>query len=120
MAGAPALKRDIHVSRQHVYRLVTKAPKRVNIDLLAARCDILGGRPDDLREALTRTPSGIAVQGHAPYPWRRSQPASCQPGLVSASRLAGQENEVDPLASPRVPKRPDEAQRSFAPHSPMS
>ena len=41
-------ERDIHLSRQYVHRLVTKAPQRVNIDLLAALCDILDCGPSDL------------------------------------------------------------------------
>jgi DNA-binding Xre family transcriptional regulator len=40
--------RDIHLSRQYVHRLVTKAPHRLNIDLLAALCDILDCGPSDL------------------------------------------------------------------------
>ena len=41
-------ERGIHVSREHVYRLVTKTPQRVNIDILAALCDALGCGPGDL------------------------------------------------------------------------
>jgi DNA-binding Xre family transcriptional regulator len=41
-------ERDVHLSRQYVHRLVTKAPQRVNIDLLAALCDILDCEPNDL------------------------------------------------------------------------
>jgi DNA-binding Xre family transcriptional regulator len=41
-------ERDVHLSRQYVHRLVTKAPQRVNIDLLAALCDILDCGPSDL------------------------------------------------------------------------
>jgi len=42
--------RDIHITRQAVHRLVTKAPQRINIDLLAALCDILDCQPNDLLE----------------------------------------------------------------------
>ena len=38
------------MSRQYVHRLVTKAPQRVNIDLLAALCDALDCGPSDLLE----------------------------------------------------------------------
>jgi DNA-binding Xre family transcriptional regulator len=56
-------ERQIHLSRQGVHRLVTKTPQRVNIDLLAALCDILDCTPDDLlqpsleasQEAVTAT-----------------------------------------------------------------
>lgn len=40
--------RGIHISREHVYRLVTKAPQRVNLEILAALCDALGCEPTDL------------------------------------------------------------------------
>ena len=43
-------RRGIHLSRQYVHRLVTKAPQRVNIDLLAALCDALDCGPSDLLE----------------------------------------------------------------------
>jgi len=43
-------ERDIHLSRQYVHRLVTKPPQRVNIDLLAALCDILECTAADLLE----------------------------------------------------------------------
>lgn len=39
---------DIHLTRQYVHRLVTRTPHRVNIDLLAALCDILDCGPGDL------------------------------------------------------------------------
>lgn len=41
-------ERGIHVSREHVYRLVTKTPQRVNLDILAALCDALLCDPGDL------------------------------------------------------------------------
>ena len=41
-------ERGIHVSREHVYRLVTRTPQRINIDILAALCDALACDPDDL------------------------------------------------------------------------
>ena len=41
-------ERGVHVSREHVYRLVTKSPQRVNIEILAALCDALGCGPGDL------------------------------------------------------------------------
>lgn len=56
-------ERDIHVSREHVYRLVTKTPQRINIDILAALCDALGCDPGDLltpvvADTLAKTGSG--------------------------------------------------------------
>jgi len=41
-------ERDIHLSRPYVHRLVTKPPQRLNVDLLAALCDILDCEPNDL------------------------------------------------------------------------
>lgn len=41
-------ERDIHMTRQYVHRLVTKPPQRINIDLLAALCDILDCDTSDL------------------------------------------------------------------------
>jgi DNA-binding Xre family transcriptional regulator len=40
--------RDVHLSRQYIHKLVTKAPQRVNTDLLAALCDALDCTPNDL------------------------------------------------------------------------
>lgn len=40
--------RDVHLSREHVYRLVTKTPQRLNTEVLVALCDILGCTPNDL------------------------------------------------------------------------
>ena len=41
-------ERDIHISREHVYRLVTKTPQRVTLDIVAALCDALACSPGDL------------------------------------------------------------------------
>lgn len=43
-------ERGVHLTRQYVHRLVTTAPQRINTDLLAALCDILGCDPNDLLE----------------------------------------------------------------------
>jgi len=40
--------RGIQVSREHVYRLVTRDPQRINVDILAAVCDALSCTLDDL------------------------------------------------------------------------
>jgi DNA-binding Xre family transcriptional regulator len=42
--------RGVHLSRQYVHKLVTTPPQRVNMDLLAALCDILDCDPNDLLE----------------------------------------------------------------------
>jgi len=41
-------ERDVHLSREHVYRLVTNTPQRLNTEVLVALCDILACTPSDL------------------------------------------------------------------------
>ncbi|CCG02357.1 helix-turn-helix domain-containing protein [Blastococcus saxobsidens] len=43
-------ERGVHLTRQYVHKLVTTPPQRVNVDLLAALCDILGCTPAELLE----------------------------------------------------------------------
>ena len=56
--------RGVELSRQYVHKLVTTAPQRINTDLLAALCDILDCKPNDLLEPIvlnaeqTRTGTG--------------------------------------------------------------
>jgi DNA-binding Xre family transcriptional regulator len=58
--------RGIHMSRQYVHRLVTKAPQRVNIDLLAALCDALDCGPSDLLEPVVEADErATAASGEA-------------------------------------------------------
>jgi DNA-binding Xre family transcriptional regulator len=49
-------ERDIHLTRPYVHRLVTKPPQRLNIDLLAALCDILDCEPNDLLTLAVEAP----------------------------------------------------------------
>ena len=46
----PLHQRGVELSRQMVHRVVTKPPQRINLDLLAALCDILDCTPNDLIE----------------------------------------------------------------------
>lgn len=46
----PLRERGIELSRQMIHRVVTKAPQRINMDLLAALCDVLHCTPNDLIE----------------------------------------------------------------------
>lgn len=46
----PLHARGVELSRQMIHRVVTKAPQRINMDLLAALCDILDCTPNDLIE----------------------------------------------------------------------
>lgn len=66
----PLLKeRDVHLSREQVYRLVVKPPQRINVEVLAALCDIFDCSADDLlvrrvetlRKADTGTESGTGI-----------------------------------------------------------
>lgn len=41
-------ERGIHLTREHIYRLVTKTPQRLNTEVLVAVCDALGCTPNDL------------------------------------------------------------------------
>jgi DNA-binding Xre family transcriptional regulator len=45
-------ERGVHLSREQVYRLVTSTPQRLNMDVLAALCDIFGCGPQDLLEVV--------------------------------------------------------------------
>jgi Cro/C1-type HTH DNA-binding domain len=44
---------------ERVYRLVTSTPQRLNMDVLAALCDILGCGPQDLIEVDAKFDTGI-------------------------------------------------------------
>lgn len=48
----PLAERGVRLSREQVYRLVTQAPQRLNVDVLAALCDILECGPQDLLEVV--------------------------------------------------------------------
>ena len=43
-------ERGVSLSREQVYRLVTRTPERLSLATLAALCDILGCSPGDLVE----------------------------------------------------------------------
>jgi DNA-binding Xre family transcriptional regulator len=49
------------LSREQVYRLVTRTPQRLSLATLAALCDILGCSPGDLVEPVA---PGAGRQGH--------------------------------------------------------
>lgn len=44
--------RGVRLSREQVYRLVTRTPERLSLTTLVALCDILGCEPGDLVEPL--------------------------------------------------------------------
>ncbi|WP_229659622.1 helix-turn-helix domain-containing protein [Nesterenkonia alkaliphila] len=41
-------ERGIHMTREYVYRLVTKTPQRLNTEVFVALCDALACTPGDL------------------------------------------------------------------------
>lgn len=51
--GPLLAERGIHLSREQVFRLVTQPPQRLSMDILAALCDILDCKPNDLIEIET-------------------------------------------------------------------
>jgi DNA-binding Xre family transcriptional regulator len=63
------VERGVVLSREQVYRLVVKTPQRLNLQVLAALCDILDCRPGDLIEC--HTDAGARPRGGAGDP---SQP----------------------------------------------
>jgi len=64
-------ERGIRLSREQVYRLVTKVPERLNLTVLAALCDILDCGPGDLIEPV-RKPA--RKEEPAPEPAQRPRP----------------------------------------------
>ncbi|HWV50170.1 MAG TPA: helix-turn-helix transcriptional regulator [Microbacterium sp.] len=44
----PLREQGVELSREQVYRLVTRAPERLNVEVLAALCRIFGCQPNDL------------------------------------------------------------------------
>lgn len=70
-------QRGVGLSREQVYRLVTKTPVRLNLEVLAALCDILDCRPGDLIECHSATkgpPSDLPTSDTAPTPPARPRP----------------------------------------------
>jgi DNA-binding Xre family transcriptional regulator len=64
---APLRERGVEISRQMVHRIATKPPQRINLDLLAALCDILACTPSDLLElAQEQTREAPAVNDSGP------------------------------------------------------
>ena len=76
-------ERGVQLSREHVYRLVTKTPQRLNMDVLAALCDILDCEPNDLLQ-----PSVQHQNRPRPAPGNRARASatSVRSGPTSAAR----------------------------------
>jgi DNA-binding Xre family transcriptional regulator len=76
-------ERGVTLSREHVYRLVTKTPQRLNMDVLAALCDILACEPNDLLQPVVDTvkvaktgtePTGPSIGDLRPIPAKIRRP----------------------------------------------
>jgi DNA-binding Xre family transcriptional regulator len=72
-------ERGVSLSRQQIYRLVSRTPERLSLATLAALCDILGCSPGDLVEP------------------------------VAASRIADRPGRGEPACGPGGPARPRRA-----------
>ena len=62
--------RGVCLSREQVYRLVTRTPERLSLTTLAALCDILGCEPGDLVEPVASGGRG-GLPGPGPDPGAR-------------------------------------------------
>lgn len=64
----PLHQRGVEMSRQMIHRVVTQPPRRINVELLAALCDILACTPDDLLELVVEAApqEAPAVNEHGP------------------------------------------------------
>lgn len=74
--------RGVCLSREQVYRLVTRTPERLSLATLAALCDILGCEPNDLFEPFVEMRA--AASANAP---RRSEDIGVRPGNPIARRI---------------------------------
>jgi len=54
-------ERGVSLSREQVYRLVTRVPQRLSLDTLVALCDILDCTPNDLIEPRVLGDQNITV-----------------------------------------------------------
>lgn len=61
-------ERGVHLSREHVYRLVTKTPQRLNMEVLAALCDILDATPSDLLQPVVQVAAAARTGTEAAGP----------------------------------------------------
>ncbi len=61
-------ERGVHLSREQVFRLVTRPPQRLSMDTLAALCDILGCTPNDLIEVEAVNAQASKAVGDSGHP----------------------------------------------------
>lgn len=60
--------RGVVLSREQVYRLVTRVPERLSLQTLAALCDILDCAPGDLVEPVATATKRTTPSESAPLP----------------------------------------------------
>lgn len=74
----PLREHGVNLSREQVYRLVTKAPERLNMAVLVALCHIFGCAPNTLIEipdaAATRERSVVNESSPSPVVQRELKP----------------------------------------------
>jgi DNA-binding Xre family transcriptional regulator len=66
--------RGVELSREQVYRLVTRTPERLNLAVLAALCDILDCQAGDLIEPVTRAKKKATKPDRSPTPPTKLRP----------------------------------------------
>lgn len=72
----PLREQGVNLSREQVFRLVTKTPDRLNVTVLAALCRIFSCSPNDL----------IEVRAAAPAAKRRANGAEQATGAIAELR----------------------------------
>ena len=101
--------RGVALSREQVYRLVTRTPERLSLTTLAALCDILGCEPGDLVEPVTSGgAAGLVVSRVRGPPARpgRGGPRSCPgPARTRDSERAEGLPSWPPARSAHAPRR---------------
>jgi DNA-binding Xre family transcriptional regulator len=75
-------ERGVVLSREQVYRLVTRTPERLNTTTLAALCDILGVGPGDLIEVVAESRQVRKSAAEAGSPARTVQGLTPRPARI--------------------------------------
>ena len=76
-------ERGVCLSREQVYRLVTRTPERLSLTTLAALCDILGCEPGDLVEPVAPA-AGVDLPAVTRVRGRRARSGRGGPGSCPA------------------------------------
>ena|SRR5438445_10489508 len=78
-------KRGVTLSREQVYRLVTRTPERLNLTVLVALCDILDCRPNDLIEPAAPTTKKATTQASTDTPDASRRPRPRRARILPAT-----------------------------------